>query len=339
MKKLSILVAGLMGTAPVMAELTTDAYGSIRMQAESVSVDKPAVAGEDGHTGIRDAFSRVGVKADYALDNGWNFGAKLEIPFNVKEMKAEDPTYFQSDVTGPRVAKVTASKDGLGSVAVGMQWTTFYNYVAYPVDYFSSFYSGWATHASFRADAVTYYAPTFNNVSIVASALDLDSASSDLETQEYAISYSKDGISAAFGYRAADEGSDDFPRDLMGASASYTTGPWRFATKVETVEGLTGEEDATIYNIYGSYNLDKYTFKAMYANGDDVTNGGAWFKGDTYHLGADYQYTDNLMVFAEYFYEEKGYALYTDVNSADSNTWDTYGNEGSAIAIGARYDF
>ena len=121
MKKLLVLATSaaiLPGSA--MAELTVDAYGSLRMQAESVQVDKVADAGDDkSYSGFKDAYSRFGVNAEYPLSNGTTLGAKLEIPFNTAQMKAGDPSYFEGfykDNNAPRVAKLTASGDW-GSVA------------------------------------------------------------------------------------------------------------------------------------------------------------------------------------------------------------------------------
>lgn len=334
---LAISAAILPGTA--MAELTVDAYGSLRVQAESVNTD--ANVANDSYTGIRDAYSRFGASASYPLAGGTTLGAKIEIPFNVQQMTAEDPSYFEGfykDNNDPRVYKLTASGDW-GSVAIGKQWLAYYNNVAYPVDYFSTYYSGFATHATFRREAVTYTTPSISGFKATASKVDMTDGDDDyLESAQYALSYNANGFAAALGYQ--DEyGTND--TTIIGASASYTTGPWRFAGKVETAEDNTNKNEATIYNIYGSYTMGKYTFKATYADGDsDNVVGAAFFQGDTIHLGADYQYTKNLKVFVEYFQEEKAYAILEE----DTEAWDVLGGygtdvNGQAIAIGARYDF
>ena len=339
MKK-ALLVAIAAATVPgtAMAELTVDTYGSLRAQTEIVSTD---VKDNGDYVGIRDAYSRFGMSASMPLSNGTTLGAKIEVPFNTQQLKAEDPSYFEGfykDNSSPRVAKLTASGDW-GSVAAGMQWLAYYNNVAYPVDYFSSFYSGFATHATFRREAVTYTTPNMSGFSFTASAVDMVDGDGDyLDSAQYAGSYSNNGFTVALGYQ--DEyGAND--TTIMGLSAAYTTGPWRFAGKVETAEDNTAANEATLYNVYGSYTMGNYTFKAHYANGDDDNVvGAAFFQGDSFHLGADYQYTKNLKVFIEYFQEEKAYAIYTE----NSDSWDVlggFGNEvnGSAVAVGARYDF
>ncbi|WP_029408625.1 porin [Thiomicrorhabdus sp. Milos-T2] len=341
MKKL-VLIASTATLLPAtaMAELTVDAYGSIRVQAESVSVDKVTNAGDDkSYTGFRDAYSRFGVKASYPLSNGTTLGAKLEIPFNTAEMKMNDPTGFAAyykdpnslDNNYPRIYKLTASGDW-GSLAIGKQWLTYYNYVSYPVDYFSSFYSGWSTYAYFRREAVTYTSPSFSGLSFAASAVDVsDSKDSNyLDTMQYALSYTNEGLTLSAAYEDQDENIGG--TETLGLSASYTTGPWRFATKFEQANS-----DISIYNLYGSYNLGKYTFKAHVSEGDED----GYAAGTTIHLGTDYQYTKNLKVFVEYIAEENSYAVLPDLDIADylNAGYYSYGENSQAIAVGARYDF
>lgn len=345
MKKLVLLATtAAMLPATAMAELNFEAYGSIRIQAETVKVDRVANVGDDkSYSDLKDAYSRFGVKASYQLSNGTTLGAKLEIPLNTAQLEVGDPSYFEGfykSNKGPRVAKITASGDW-GSAAVGKQWLTYYNHIGYPVDYFSSFYSGFATHATFRREAVTYNSPSFAGFAFSASAVDMndDSDGKYLDTMQYALSYSKDGLSLAAALENRGKDAGDF--STMGLAAAYTTGPWRFATKVEQLENTTaGVDDQMIKNIYASYNMGNYTFKAHYAVGDEEANGGAFFTGTSTHLGVDYQYNKDLKVFIEYFTEENAYAIYSE----DADGFDPLGGygtntDGQALAIGARYDF
>lgn len=342
MKKALIASSIFLLPVSAMAEFTIDTYGSLRAQAEYVSVDQAQAGKDDSYFGIRDAYSRFGVTAAYPLNNETTLGAKIEVPFNIQQMEAGDPSYFEGfykSNSSPRVYKLTASGDW-GSFAFGKQWLAYYNNVAYPVDYFSSFYSGFATHATFRREAATYTTPTIGGFSATASLVDMvdGGGESYLDTKQIAASYSADGLTFAIAYQDTYDGA----ADILGASASYTTGAWRFATKVEQLdsEAGTANPDPTIYNLYASYKLNNYTFKAHYANGDESGDGSAFFQGDSYHLGVDYQYTKNFKVFMEYFYEDHGYAIYTQ-NSEGFDPLAGYQVEtdGSAIAIGARYDF
>lgn len=59
------------------------------------------------------------------------------------------------------------------------------------MDYFSSFYSGFATHATFRREALTYISPAFSGMKATLSGVDLTSGDGTdyLDTMQYAFSY------------------------------------------------------------------------------------------------------------------------------------------------------
>jgi len=334
-------------------EFTVEAYGSLRMQAESVSVDKVSqenlnTGHEDSHVGFRDAFSRFGVKASLAPESGTKFDATLELPFNAAELRAEDPAFFEGfykENNAPRLYNISATNEKFGSVKLGKQWLAFYNNIAYPVDYFRSSYSGYATHATFRREALTYTTPEFSDVTASISGVDLTDGGDTkyLDTMQYALSYSTEPLSLAIGY----QDTHDDRANIIGVSGAYTVGPLRFAAKVERMQsgdGVIKNKDPMVFNLYGSYTANKLTYKAMYANGDgeagENDEGDAFFIGGSYHLGIDYQHTKNLIFFTEYFFEENGYAIYTR-KAEDFTPLSGFQNEsdGSAILVGARYDF
>ena len=356
MKAKQILMHSLIPLSMVVSAnsyaLDVEAYGSLRMQGEFVSVDSVsaanAAAGEDdSYAAFRDAYSRIGVKASKSFED-INVSAKLEFPINLPQMQAEDPSFFEGfykDNNSPRVASIGISNDSFGSLTYGMQWLAYYNNIAYPVDYFSSFYSGFATHATFRREALTYSSPSFSGLQFTASGVDMTDGGGTnyLDTQQYALSYSLENFSTAIAY----QDTHDNRADLLGISASYTTGPWRFAAKYEQLQSnntVVTNKDPAIYNLYASYTMDKLTFKALYSEGDGDTGnndeGDAFFIGSSYHLGMDYQHQDNLKFFVEYFYEENGYAIYTpDSESFNPLAGYQADSDGTAIAVGVRYDF
>lgn len=338
-------IAAVLSSGTAMAELTVDAYGSLRIQAESVSIDQlsstsQGLGDNDSYASLRDAYSRFGVSASYPLNNGTTLGAQIEIPFNSAELKINDPTGFSAyykdpdslDHNYPRLYKFSASGDW-GSVDIGKQWLPFYSYVNSPVDYFSSFYSGWSSYAYFRREAITYTSPNFTGLNFAVSAVDISDSneSSYLDSMQYAVSYTNSGltISAAL----EDQEKEIGGTETFGLTVAYTTGPWRFVTKYEETEN-----NVSIYNLYGSYNKGKYTFKAHISEGDK----GGYAPETVIHLGTDYQYSINLMFFAEYFYEDVAYAILPDKSIGDylqDNGYASYGQDAQAIAIGARYDF
>ncbi|MZR63494.1 porin [Alcanivorax sp. DP30] len=340
------ILAGL-ATLPAHAALEVTPYGSLRIQTEAVSVDEAQPGEDDSYTGLRDAYSRLGVTAAYN-DLDWvDINATLEFPINSALMRAEDPTFFQQSYKGnnkPRVADITATTENLGSLRVGTQWLAYYNTVAYPVDFFSSFYSGYATQASFRRDAVTYTTPSMAGLTASVAAVDQtdEAGTSYLDTMQYALGWAVGDLTLGLAYQDTEQDSAD-NADQAGVSAAYVLGGWRFAAKVEqliTNNDAVQDEDPVTYNLYGSYSWNKYTVKAMFANGEETDEPAAFFQGDSYQVGLDYQYSENLKLFADYFYEELGYAIYTPT-SRSFNPLAGYqvDSDGQAISLGLRYDF
>ena len=350
-----LFLAGLISFTNVSAvtvysseDSSVDVYGSVRLQVEDVSVDQARAGEDDSYNGLRDAYSRFGIKASTAIGDDITLGAKIEVPYNLAELKAEDPTFFEGfykQNNGPRLYNVYASSKKYGSVTFGKQWLAYYNNISYPVDYFSSIYTGYATHASFRREALTYTSPTFSGFSGTISGVDLTDGggTSYLDTMQYAASYAK----GAFAFALAYQDTHDDRADLIGVSASYTTGPWRFASKVEQLKSNSSvdeNKDPLVYNVYGSYTVNQWTLKAMYANGDGKEGkndeAGAFFIGDSYQLGIDYQYSDKIKFFADCFYEENSYAIATHNNDSFETLADyqTKSN-GTVFSVGARVDF
>jgi predicted porin len=308
------------------SELKVEPYGSLRTQVEAVSADNVAVGEDDSYVALRDAYSRFGVNASYDLENGTVLGAKIEVPFNTQNFNAEDPTYF--DDQSIRVGKITAAGDW-GSMMIGKGWLPYYNNIAYPVDMFSSFYSGWATYAMFREYAVSYTTPSLSGLKLTAAAIELD-PSGDRGAQ-YVASYSRDGYTIAYGY----EDMEDDMNDTHGLTLSYRDGPFYAAVKAEEMKPASGEKQR-IYNLYASYDYEDYTFKGMVAEGDD----GHWAPGFSTQFGVDYRYNDALTLFAEYFMEEKSYAiLKKKPDSYDPLVSYAQDSDGQAFLVGVRYDF
>jgi len=317
---------------PAMAELEVDAYGSLRTSVESVSVDEAAAGEDENFVTIRDAFSRFGVKASYPMAGGTTLGGKIEVPFNTQNFNAEDPTFF--DDNSVRVAKITADGDW-GSVVIGKDWLPYYNNIAYPVDLFSSFYSGWATYARFREYQAAYTTPSLGGLKFTAAAIQFDPQNDD-GGAHYALSYSNGGFTAAVGMEDLDDGNETTSTtDTRGVSASYTSGPFYVAAKAEQQVPENGDDEPVIKNVYASYDYNDFTFRGMLAEGDEES---FWAPGASYHLGMDYRYTDSFKAFAEYFYEENAYAILKE-DAESYATAGAPGSEGQVFLVGARYDF
>ena len=111
-----LLVSSLLvlSVAPVAADpeqsgpFSYELYLSLRMQAESVRPDNTSALSD--YRGLRDAFSRVGVNAQYAFDADTALFAQLEIPFDSTNIRFRD-SYDQGglgrdDAEDQRVARL-----------------------------------------------------------------------------------------------------------------------------------------------------------------------------------------------------------------------------------------
>ena len=142
---------------PAAQALDTNFYGSLRIAAENVQPDDDEAL--ESYSGFRDAFSRVGGVVSGPLTDGLTASIKLELPLDLANGKVQRPADEEDEL---RVFKAQLS-GSFGTVWVGKDWTPFYNNIAYPIDYFSSYYSGWATTTSFRVpDMLAYVSPSFN---------------------------------------------------------------------------------------------------------------------------------------------------------------------------------
>lgn len=319
-----------------------DFYGSLRTQVESVNPDRQDRL--DSYTSVRDAYSRIGFKSEYALRSELALTGQLEIPIDSGNLRIRDP-YDQGDSTRPRGQRLRIAQLGLrsnvGSFAYGQQWMPYYNAVAAPVDMFSSYYTGFATYTVFRvAETVSYSSPEFNGFALAAaysgSGGNRRSTSRiDDRRWQVAATYAFGGTRIAAG--VDDRGDAGYGRNrLYGLSASHKTEKAYLAIKYEVFdtgnrqEGSFSTNGNRAINIFGSYVLKKNTIKLMLAKVENY--------GDIIvHLGIDHVLQDNLKVFAEYYRESETAAL--TPRRGGLNDFDARISGGHAIAVGVRYDF
>jgi predicted porin len=333
-----VTLLALVATAPAAAAAAAAAlditfYGSLRVHGEPVNPDNEAALGS--YTGFRDAYSRIGVNFEHAFNDAATGYAKLELPLDIPNKAVQDPWNQDEDI---RIAKV-GLKGRFGNVAVGQMWMPYYNAIAYPVDMFSSYYSGFATFTSFRLDdTISYYSPDFNGLSFGGAwskdngALDIAGSADD--RFQATISYKADDLNLTLAGGLDDLGGVKDAR-IWGLSASWqATEQLYIGAKVERHDSniLTGygADGETAANLYAGYTMGKHTFKAMLANVDNYGENIA-------HLGWDYQYNKDLKFFIEYYDEEETAAITTKRGGAAETCWACSG--GNVIAAGLRFDF
>ncbi len=309
----------------------TSVYGSLRLGVEAVNPDNEP-GNFDSYVGLRDAYSRVGVKLSRGFGEDWQVMGQLELPLDLVNLDIHSP-YDDDDQI--RIAKVQVSGP-LGTLWYGRGWLGYYNYIAYPVDFFSSYYSGWATLTTFRREDTIYYeSPRWNGLQAILTTTNDNPGLPDRRNQ-YVLSYNMGGLSLALG--RDDQGDGGYA--INGGSVSYSTGPWYIAGKYEELDYDTPNvnDGKHAANLLVQYQINgKNTVRGMIA---DVS---AWSYGDAvFHIGWDHQYTDDLKFFVEYYQEQTAAAISDTKKSTFLGTPDFNApadSGGSAFTIGVRYDF
>jgi predicted porin len=311
--------------------LDYDFYASLRVHGEAVEPDNEEALGS--YTGWRDAYSRIGFNASHAFNEDVTAYGQLELPLDIPNKAVQDPWDQDEDI---RIGKI-GIKGTFGDVAVGQMWMPYYNAIAYPVDMFSSYYSGFATYTTFRkGDTIAYYTPSFAGLSAAAAYSDENGAAENNGRPD-------DRWQATVSYNIGDLTLSGGLDDLGGANDSKIWGAslmWQ-ATEALFIGAKYEEQDSDIdsgygadgdaaMNLYAGYTVGKNTFKAMIA---DVDNYGE----QIIHLGFDHQYRDDLKFFAEYYSEEETAAITTKYGGAAETCFACDG--GYVIAAGLRFDF
>lgn len=171
----------LLAVAQPTLALEFDPYASLRVGVEAVSPDGNA---DDDYTGLRDAYSRVGVKFTQSVAEDWSVMAQLELPVDVVNLDFHSPYDQQDEV---RIAKLQVTGP-IGTLWYGRGWMAYYNAIAYPLDYFSSYYSGWATPTTFRRKQTLYYSsPSFSGFSFSAATTS-DNGAESKNRNQYTVS-------------------------------------------------------------------------------------------------------------------------------------------------------
>ena len=321
--KILLGAGSLLALSHPATAIEVDPYGSLRLGVEAVSPDGNV---DDDYTGFRDAYSRVGLNVSQALQDEWTISAKVEIPLDLANFDVHSP---DNNTDHLRVAKIQIASP-LGTLWYGKGWMAYYNAIAYPVDYFSSYYSGWATPTTFRRQDTLYYSsPSFGGFSVSAATTN-DNGGISQNRNQYTASYSNSGLTISAGL---DDNTGDTADSIMGLAVSYTTGAWYAAAKYEEMDTNDANDGGTAMNLLLQYALDdKNTLRGMIAD-VDLPNWGGY--GDTVvHVGWDHQYNSDLKVFLEYYMEESTAAISTSNDSFSGVT-----NGGQVVTAGVRYDF
>lgn len=330
------------GEAAAQSTPAIDFYGSLRTQAEAVRPDNTDRL--HSYAGLRDAYSRVGVKVEYPLGSEFALTGELELPVDSANFRMRDP-YDQGDAGRPHGAQLRIARvrlqGGFGSLAYGQQWMPYYNAIAAPVDRFSSYYSGYATYTVFRvADTLAYSTPEYGGLSLAAAYAGSEGnkrSTSRIDDRRWQAAASYAFGNSRLAAAIDDRGNPGHGHDrLLGLSASHQAGNLYLAVKYERFDsrnrqsGSFSRNGNEAVNVFGSYALGKNTFKLMLAK---VENYG----GHIVHLGVDHALSDKRKVFAEYYREAQTAAL--SRRRGGLGDFDAGIGGGQAVAVGVRLDF
>ncbi|MFU8836657.1 MAG: porin [Thiohalomonadaceae bacterium] len=323
-----LLAAALPTTASAAPEF--DFYGSVRLMGETV---RPGNTNElDNYNGVRDAYSRLGVNASYDLGGETTLFAQLELPLDFANKAVQDPYDQEQDI---RVARMGLRGD-FGTLAVGQMWMPYYNAIAWPVDMFSTYYSGFATYTTFRRDnTAAYVSPDLNGFSLSAGWSQENGAAKangDIDNRiQVTASYAFSDSSIALGL---DQPGGEFDARIWGLALTHQIGPIYLGAKVEQhdskLQSGYGADGDTAAKLYLGYTRGRHTFKAMVANVEG-------YGENILHLGVDHQMNAELKFFVEYYQEEETAAITSKRGGAADTVWTAEG--GRVFAVGMRYDF
>lgn len=321
------------------AAFSYNLYGSIRMQAETVNPDNNQTM--SSYRGLRDAYSRIGVNAAYAFSDETSLFAQLELPFDSVNFRFRD-SYDQGGLGRDSAENVRVGLIGVtspaGTVTAGQQWMPYYNAITFPVDQFSSFYSGFATYTTFRVkETLAYESPLWKGFNFGGSYSTRHgnqrspSRIDDRRIQTVA-SYQLGNSRLAIGMD--DRGNPAGFRDrLYGLTYSYVAGHWSAAVKYEVTDTDNPDsfygDNAQAVNLYGAYHHGKNTYKVMLAKVESY--------GETViHLGVDHRINTNLRLFAEFYQEQETAAMTGKHEGVDG--FDAAISGGKLFLVGFRYD-
>ena len=332
--RIAITVASALccGAATAQDAQGLDFYGSLRSQLEHVSPDRGTA-----YTSVRDAYSRLGVKAAYPIAADLTLTGQVELPVDTANARLRDP-YDQDEPI--RIASIGLSGD-LGSITYGQQWMPYYNAVAAPVDMFSTYYSGYATYTAFRvAKTLAYASPAYRGVAVGASYSPSSGnrrSTSRIDDRRWQAVATYGLGDTRFAAGVDDRGDAGYGRNrVYGASLSHQADALYLAIKYELFS--TGNRQAGGFstngnraiNLYGHYALGKSTVKLMLAKVDNY--------GDAIvHLGVDYALTEQSRLFAELYREGETAAL--TARRGGLADGDAAFRGGRAVAVGLRHDF
>lgn len=334
MKKsiIALAVASAASLGVAQADNTT-LYGSVRMAVENVSISN----GGGSSTAVTNASSRFGIKGSDDLGNGlsaiyhFEFGvdpnrAGSSVTLDEDDLNtlnnlgANDTATFDVDSGfGNRLGYV-GLKGGFGTVALGRQWTPYYNVLGYN-DLYNGSFSYRTYMGPYRAgNVLSYVTPDSLGGFKGSLALLADGAAgkNHLDAFNVALEYANNGIYAGLTYlknKNTDTG-------LLGGAIGYSNDMFKVGLTAERAKAKNVNNKPIHVSLAGEYYINEAntirasvaTRKKTFANKD--------FKANEYAVGYQHNLSNRTRVWAEY--------SVLDVKNGDDN---------KVLSLGLRSDF
>lgn len=312
--------------APVSA-VEYQFYASLRTQIEAVVPDNETPLVED-YVGLRDAYSRLGLKLSHGFDKHYSLLFRLEVPFDSANLEIQDPWNQEEHM---RILKLQLGTPA-GSIWAGKDWLPYYNAVAFPVDQLSSYYSGFSTYTVPRLDnTVAYISPNLRGFEFTGAFSRGNDVADDDRIQATA-SYTWGSSTIAIG--VDDTGGPDEVRIYGAAFTIRLQNEFYIAGKYERFDSRRasgfGADGAVAANLLVSYRRARHTWTLMLADVDD-------YGENVFHFGWDYRLRNNLKLFSEVYYEQETAAI--TARRAGLDVFDPAASGGAALVFGFHFSF
>lgn len=339
MKK-SIIALAVAASVAGYAQADTTLYGSVRLSVEAYQTSYQDDGVDDyNNTDVKNNSSRFGIKGHEDLGNGLSAFYTYEFGIN-----ADKGSITDKDTN--RLSFVGLKHDKWGAIALGAQWSPYYNTVGYN-DIFNGSFSYDETYylGKFRlSDVLAYVSPTWGGVQAQVGVVfngekdnTHDDAGSDAgaDAVNASVNWSQGGWFVGGTYLWAKEGyaadSSAGSVDLYGATVGYENDYFRLGLVGEFLNTDEGDEDPYSVNIAGEYYLtDADTLRAGVGMLDGDQDGDDDDNSYIYMVGYQHDFSKRTRVWAEYAYLDAGDNFSDDDGQLDDR---------NMISLGIRTDF
>jgi hypothetical protein len=258
-KHLLTLAIASLSTVPVIADVDTTLYGSLRLYASGGDSRDLDISNDASRIGVKGSATTSidGVKAIYRLegyignDNGTDSSS------------SQNEASFGLD---GRLAYV-GLEGNFGQVVVGQQWSTLYNLVTGVVD--MTYNNDGETIVYWRVDsAATWVSPEMNGLQLAVSTFaDADDSSSDqADHYQAAAKYNLGAVTLAAGF---DRAANPAIADVQSVSINWSADALTLAALVQREKADTaGAEAVNPYELAGSYQFGQQTLILTAYNAD-----------------------------------------------------------------------